>query len=49
MRKHGLEEISRQIERTHRTGGRLLLAFLDIDGLKRVNEEKGYLAGDALL
>lgn len=49
MRKLGLEEISHEIERANRTGATLLLAFLDIDGLKRVNDKKGHLAGDDLL
>lgn len=49
MRQTGLEEISREIERAHRTGGSLVAAFVDIDGLKQVNDKKGHLAGDALL
>jgi diguanylate cyclase (GGDEF)-like protein len=48
-RRFGLEEISRELERAHRTGARLLLAFIDVDGLKQVNDEEGHLAGDALL
>ena len=49
MRKFGLEEIARELERSHRTGSQLVLAFLDVDGLKVVNDERGHLAGDALL
>ena len=49
MRKFGLEEIARELERSHRTGGQLILAFIDVNGLKAVNDERGHLAGDALL
>jgi diguanylate cyclase (GGDEF)-like protein len=48
-RTFGLEEISRELERAHRTGGTLLLAFIDVDGLKQLNDTEGHLAGDALL
>jgi len=48
-RKFGLEEVSRELERAHRTGARLVLAFVDVDGLKVVNDSQGHLAGDALL
>lgn len=47
--KFGLEEVSRELERAHRTGARLLISFVDIDGLKEVNDTQGHLAGDALL
>ena len=49
MRKAGLEEVTREIERANRTGSRLSLAFIDINRLKEVNDEQGHLAGDALL
>jgi diguanylate cyclase (GGDEF)-like protein len=45
----GLDEAGRELERTRRTDARLLLAFVDVDGLKQVNDSKGHLAGDALL
>jgi len=48
-RKLGLEEMSRELERAHRTGARLVLAFVDVDGLKALNDSQGHLAGDALL
>jgi len=48
-RRLGLEEISRELERAHRTGSPLVLAFVDVDGLKQVNDSQGHLAGDTLL
>jgi diguanylate cyclase (GGDEF)-like protein len=48
-RKFGLEEVSHELERAHRTGATLVLAFVDVDGLKQVNDSQGHLAGDALL
>jgi diguanylate cyclase (GGDEF)-like protein len=48
-RKFGLEEIARELERAQRTGAALVLAFVDVDGLKHVNDSEGHLAGDALL
>jgi diguanylate cyclase (GGDEF)-like protein len=48
-RRFGLEEVSRELERAHRTGAGLVLAFVDVDGLKAVNDNQGHLAGDALL
>src|SRR6266542_2226692 len=48
-RKLGLEEVSRELERAHRTGAGLVLAFVDVGGLEAVNDTQGHLAGDALL
>jgi diguanylate cyclase (GGDEF)-like protein len=48
-RKFGLEQIGRELERARRTGTKLLLAFVDVDGLKEVNDTQGHQAGDALL
>src|SRR5439155_19047998 len=48
-RRFGLEEVSRELERAHRTGASLMLAFIDVNGLKQVNDSEGHLAGDTLL
>jgi diguanylate cyclase (GGDEF)-like protein/PAS domain S-box-containing protein len=46
----GLDEVSRELDRTRsRPGAALMFAFVDVDGLKRINDGKGHLAGDALL
>jgi diguanylate cyclase (GGDEF)-like protein len=49
VRKFGLAEVARELERAARTGAKLVIAFIDVDGLKDVNDERGHLAGDALL
>ena len=41
--------LSHEIARSRRTKAPLVLALLDIDGLKRVNDAEGHAAGDALL
>lgn len=48
-RQFGMDELARELERAYRTAGTLTLAFIDIDGLKAVNDGEGHLAGDALL
>jgi diguanylate cyclase (GGDEF)-like protein len=45
----GLAAVQRDLDRAHRTGGRLVLAFIDVDGLKTVNDSQGHAAGDRLL
>jgi diguanylate cyclase (GGDEF)-like protein len=48
-RRPGLQGVSREIERAQRTGGKLVLAFIDVDHLKALNDSEGHVAGDALL
>jgi diguanylate cyclase (GGDEF)-like protein len=48
-RTFGLAQVSHELERAHRLGAKLVLAFVDVDGLKEVNDRDGHLAGDALL
>ncbi len=45
----GMEQLLQEIDRARRRAGRLVLAFVDVDGLKRVNDTRGHMAGDALL
>jgi diguanylate cyclase (GGDEF)-like protein len=45
----GLALLEREIDRSRRTETRLVVVFLDVDGLKRVNDELGHAAGDRLL
>jgi diguanylate cyclase (GGDEF)-like protein len=46
LNRRGFEEA---LERALRAGGPFGLITLDLDGLKRVNDEQGHAAGDALL
>lgn len=45
----GLTELDREIHRANRTGEQLVVAFVDVDGLKKVNDRQGHQAGDRLL
>jgi len=48
-RTFGLAQVAHELERSHRLGTRLVIAFVDVDGLKEVNDSRGHVAGDALL
>jgi diguanylate cyclase (GGDEF)-like protein len=45
----GLEESAHELQRARRTHAQLLLAFVDVDGLKRLNDAHGHPAGDTAL
>jgi diguanylate cyclase len=49
LRGIGQVALRQELERARREGGGLVLAFVDVNGLKRVNDRYGYLAGDELL
>jgi diguanylate cyclase (GGDEF)-like protein len=48
-RATGLEHIDQEIERARRTMAPLVVAYVDVVGLKAVNDAHGHAAGDALL
>ena len=45
----GLTELDHEIDRARRTTGLLVVAYVDVVGLKSVNDSQGHAAGDALL
>jgi diguanylate cyclase (GGDEF)-like protein len=45
----GMEQLQREIDRARRAPEELVVTFVDVDGLKLVNDTRGHLAGDALL
>jgi diguanylate cyclase (GGDEF)-like protein len=49
MRAAGLVDLEREVERSRRTGSALVVAYVDVIGLKEVNDGEGHAAGDRLL
>jgi len=48
-RAAGLADLEHEIDRARRTSGRLAVGYIDVVGLKKVNDERGHSAGDTLL
>lgn len=48
-RAAGLADLDRELNRCQRTGSPLVVVFIDVVGLKLVNDTKGHAAGDDLL
>lgn len=48
-RAAGFLALEREMSRSERTGQRFVLVFVDVDGLKAVNDRRGHEAGDVLL
>jgi diguanylate cyclase (GGDEF)-like protein len=48
-RDRGVVDLQLEIDRVLRSDGRLVLAFVDVDGLKATNDAEGHAAGDQLL
>jgi diguanylate cyclase (GGDEF)-like protein len=45
----GLMELQREMARARRTRQALVVAFVDVDGLKAINESRGHVEGDRVL
>jgi diguanylate cyclase (GGDEF)-like protein len=48
-RQPGREQMQQLLDRARREGSALAFVFLDVDGLKQVNDSQGHASGDALL
>ena len=48
-RAAGLADLDRELDRRRRTGGTIVVVYVDIVGLKKLNDTEGHEAGDLLL
>src|SRR4051794_25925222 len=48
-RERGVIDLRREVDRARRSDGALTLAFVDVDGLKTINDAHGHAAGDRAL
>ena len=48
-RAAGLADLAREVDRCRRNGNELVVAYVDVVGLKTLNDTQGHEAGDALL
>lgn len=48
-REPGMLELARDVNKAQRTDSSFVLAFMDVDGLKTLNDSEGHAAGDQLL
>jgi len=48
-REMGRLALTQEIDRARRADGRLVVAFVDVDGLKDLNDRQGHAAGDRVL
>jgi diguanylate cyclase (GGDEF)-like protein len=48
-RAYAIESLGSELQRSRRTGRALSVMMFDVDQLKRINDDYGHLAGDALL
>jgi diguanylate cyclase (GGDEF)-like protein len=48
-REAGFVELAREVDRASRNGQPMVVAFIDVDHLKVINDSQGHAAGDAML